>query len=90
MAIDSSAKRKRALESGYGWGLPFPDGTIGDTDRAWLLSLYFGVEAEAPVTSGTTLNYTLPTSRLEYTLKPRRMEYSVAGRMEYTLKRDDR
>lgn len=50
MAIDSESKRKRAMEAGYGFGTPYPDGTIGTIDRAWLLGLYYGIGEDADIT----------------------------------------
>lgn len=44
MAVDTAAKRKRALDAGMGWGTPLPDGTLEAVDRAHLLGLYHAAE----------------------------------------------
>lgn len=50
MAIDTAAKRKRALGLGLSLGvlLPEPDGTIDANDRAQLLGLYRSPDNTGP------------------------------------------
>lgn len=64
MAIDSAAKRRSAMASGFGgWHtsvLPGADSSIVDEDRAMLLGSYFGFEAGEAFEMSLSLSITHP------------------------------